>query len=72
MNICVAGLLAALSCNTPALGFRDFYAACYYDGSQGTHWAGRSTETTEVVLKRLVDAQADFIDYRVTRMEICK
>lgn len=68
MSPVVAAFIAALTCAQPVLDFRAFYHQFYF---QGDHWAV-SPETVSSVVNRFMDAQADFIEYRVARMEMCR
>jgi hypothetical protein len=52
--------------------FRDFYRANYHDSGGVGHWAGSRGEIASEVLKRLADAEADYIDYRLAVMEKCR
>jgi hypothetical protein len=67
MNAQLAILIATLSCQDPALGFRDFYAQFY-----SHRWPGAYGENFTEVFRRESDAAADFLDYRVARMEKCR
>ena len=72
MNPVVAAFIASISCNSPAMEFRPFYAHFYHNSGSGEHWAGSRGEFTETVQKRLADALADYVEYRVSIMDKCK
>jgi hypothetical protein len=72
MNPAVALLIASLSCQDPALSFREFYAKINPGLGTAEHWMGRNYEDTTTVIVRELDAAADFLDYRAARMEKCR
>ncbi len=67
MNPAVAIMLMSLSCQDPALTFREFYAKF-----NGAPMLGASGEMITMAVRREMDAAADFLDYRAGRMEKCK
>lgn len=71
MNAGVILLMATLSCTDPALSFREFYGKYYFYAGSGW-WAGMRGETNDAILRRESDAMADFVEYRVARMEKCR
>ena len=71
MSPAVALFLMALSCQDPAMNFREFFAK-FYSAGGSIHWSGIVGETQQTVVIRQIDAAADFLDYRVARMEKCK
>jgi hypothetical protein len=68
MNPAVALLIASLSCQDPALTFREFYAAKL----NGAPMLGANGEIISQAVRREMDAAADFLDYRAGRMEKCR
>jgi len=72
MNALVAALIASSTfCSEPVLDFRSFYARFYSPGTSA-HWQGYYYETFQSVFVRQSDASADFLEYRVARMERCR
>ena len=71
MNPLVITFIASLVCSDPALSFRDFYKQFYYPGSDAS-WMGHRAESLSSVTIRVMDAEADFIDYRMARIEKCR
>ncbi len=67
MNPAVALLIMSLSCQDPALSFREFYAKI-----NGAPMLGADGEIIATAVRREMDAAADFLDYRVGRMERCR
>ncbi len=68
MNPAVAIMLMSLSCQDPALTFREFYAEL----NGGMPLLGYNGELVTTAVRREMDAAADFLDYRVGRMEKCR
>lgn len=71
MNFLVALLIGSLSCAEPALSFRDFYTKYYAPGTK-EHWQGYNGESMQSIFVRQSEASADFLEYRVARMEKCR
>jgi len=67
MNPAVALMIMSLSCQDPALTFREFYAKI-----NGAPMLGASGELIVNAVRREMDAAADFLDYRAGRMEKCR
>jgi hypothetical protein len=68
MNPAVTLLIASLSCQDPALTFREFYAKIVV----APPMLGSSGEIIANAVRREMDAAADFLDYRAARMEKCR
>lgn len=71
MNPLVALMIASLTCGTPPMTFRDFYRSYYHAAGPGQSWMGQRGEETATVIRRVMDATADFNDYRVVWAEQC-
>ena len=66
----LAFLVAAHVCGQPTQTFREFYAAHYFESKD--YWAGMELEDRSIVTKRVLNAEADYIDYRFGVMEKCR
>lgn len=71
MNPAAAALILTLSCQQPALNFRDFYQQPYRDQEPAAGWFGQRLDTLQNVVIRMANAQADWLEYRVARFEKC-
>lgn len=73
MNALVAVLIASSTfCSEPAVDFRSFYGRFFLPTREGQYWAAVHGETTDGAVRRVLDATADFADYRAARMERCR
>lgn len=70
MNPVVAMMIASLSCTDPSMTFRDFFGR-YYLSPARPHWAGREAESFQSIVTRVLDATADYQDYRAARLDKC-
>jgi len=72
MSPFVAAFIASsLLCSEPALDFRSFYARLFVPHVAG-RWQGYRGEDLTSVFIRQSEASADFLEYRVARMERCR
>ncbi len=71
MNPSVLALIASLNCADARIPFADFYKLFFHVPAIGEHWAGARYEQTTIVMMRVVDAEANYLEYAVARMEKC-
>lgn len=71
MNPLVAVLIASLTCGTPPLKFRDFFHDYYLPSPSAANGLALRGETADQAVSRLMNATADYSEYRAVWMDQC-